>query len=157
MLHTQRHLIFLLIFVFLISCSKKYTPDEELISRTIREAAQATQAKDLKGLLKHISTSYKDPMGNDRDGIKGILLYHFTRNEKISIFIVKEEIEAGREKGKAIIKVIFTGEKKPSQEIKELIKSALGIYMFEISFKKERGRWLAISATWTEIGLKELL
>lgn len=157
MLPGRIHIFIILILIAILSCSKNLTPDGELISRTIREAAQAAQIKDVKGVLKYISPSYKDPMGNDRDAIKGILLYHFLRNETLSIFIVKEDIEAKGGKGKARLKVIFTGEKKPSQEIQELAKNSLGIYMFEIAFKKEKGRWLATSAIWNEIGFRDLL
>ena len=39
----------------------------------INETAELARQKDIKGILEHVSKDYKDPEGNDRNALKGLV------------------------------------------------------------------------------------
>lgn len=124
------------------SCGKEPT-DEEKIEALIRDAAEKAEAKDIRGVMKHVSESYKDKQGNSRDQIRGLLFFYFQRYEKIGIFIRGTEIEVEGDNATAEVKLIFTGGA-------EIIPESGSGYILDLKLKREDDDWLVVRAGWTE-------
>src|SRR3989338_2596344 len=77
-------LIAFICFFFIISSCAKTISEEDKLKSIVNEVAEAAQKKDIDGIRKHISKSYKDQEGNDYDSVRRILLYHFIRAETVS-------------------------------------------------------------------------
>ncbi len=135
-------LIFIAVALALTSCGKELT-DEEKIEALIRDAAEKAEAKDIRGVLKHVSESYKDKEGNDRNQIKGLLFIYFQRYEKIGIFIRDIEVEVNGDSASAVVKLIFTGGA-------EIIPDSGSGYILDLKLKLEEGDWSVVRAGWTE-------
>ncbi|MBN1574214.1 MAG: hypothetical protein JW984_13535 [Deltaproteobacteria bacterium] len=126
----------------LATCGKEPT-DEEKIEALIRDAAEKAEAKDIRGVLKHVSESYKDREGNDRNQIKGLLFVYFQGYEKIGIFIRDIKVEVKGDDAMAVVKLVFTGGA-------EIIPESGSGYVLDLKLKREEGDWRVVRAGWTE-------
>ncbi len=136
------------------SCSRGSVEDE--LRSIIYEAKDAASAKDVKGIMKHISDDYRDDEGNNRDAIKGILFYQFMRSQKLSVFIRSVDIQANGADAIADVKAILVSGREIS-EIKDVLPDEAAGYLFTIVFKKEAGSWKVRSSSWRDIGATGLL
>lgn len=135
-------LLFVAVALSITSCGKELT-EEEKIEALIRDAAEKAEAKDIRGVMKHVSESYKDKQGNDRNQIKGILFIYFQRYEKIGIFIRGMEIEVEGDNAAAEVKLIFTGGA-------DIIPESGSGYILDLKLNREEGDWRVVRAGWTE-------
>lgn len=152
----SRHILLLiLITITLLSgCSRE--GDEEVLRRIVEDVAEASERKDIKGVTRYVSESYRDFEGNDFNGIKGILLYHFLRAETITIFVRKVDV---RREGDSVVvdaKVILVRGREV-KTIKDILPEEAAAYEFNVIFKKEGGKWKAVNARWENVGITGLL
>jgi hypothetical protein len=99
----------LLVTVLILPACKKPVSEEERIKTMINETAELARQKDIKGILEHISKDYKDPEGNDRNALKGILFVYFKEYEKVGLFVRDIQVTVNGNEAEAQIKVILTG------------------------------------------------
>jgi len=148
-------LIVFFCFLILSACAQGVS-EEDRLKQIVNEAAEAAQKKDIDGVRKHISKSYRDQDGNDYDSVKRILLYHFIRAETVSIFVrsVDPDIKGDTALVKANV-ILVRG--KEVKSIKDIIPEAAAGYRFKLIFKKENKNWKVVSGTWQNVGVAGLL
>lgn len=144
----------LLVLIALSGCSRE--PEEEMTKRIVREVAEASERKDIKGVTRYVSKSYRDFEGNDFNGIKGLLLYHFLRAETITIFVRKVDVRIEGDNAMVDAKVILVRDKEV-KTVKDILPEEAAAYGFNIVFKKEDGDWKAVNARWEDVGVTGLL
>ncbi|MBN1882251.1 MAG: nuclear transport factor 2 family protein [Deltaproteobacteria bacterium] len=143
------------IMLSVVSCRKSLS-DEDLIRGIIESAARAAVEKDIKGVTEHVSDSYKDEYGNDRDALKGLLFVYFRQYDRINVYIRDTEITVEGDRAEAAVKVVFTGG-ETLEEIGDVVPSSGGGYLLEIKLEREDGEWKAVRSRWTDIGFMEAL
>ncbi len=142
--------IALLFLITFGGCPGAPSSEEDRIREIIKEVAEKAEAKDIKSIKKHISRSYRDPRGNDYQGLSGLLLYHFFRAEKLSTYLTAIEVSVEGEKATAAVEAILTRGKE-IKSLKDLIPEAASYYLFNLIFQKGGGKWLLISAEWKPV------
>lgn len=152
---TVNRCVVILLCLFISSCTQSIS-EEDRLKAIVNEVAEAGQKKDIDGVRKHISKSYRDQEGNDYDGVRRILLYHFIRAETVSIFVRSTDVEIKGDT--ALVKanmILVRG--KEVKSIKDIIPESAAGYRFEMIFKKENKDWRVVSGTWQNVGAAGLL
>ncbi len=146
----------LLVAVLLAPACKKPVNEEDRVKAVINETAELARAKDIKAILENISKDYKDPDGNNRDALKGLLFVYFQGYEKVGIFVRDIQVTVDGDEAEAEVKTILTGGEDP-ESIGDVIPASAGGYLLNIKFVNEDGDWKVIRATWTDIGFTNAL
>jgi hypothetical protein len=152
-------LYILLLFVGMslaVSACKKPMSEEDKIKAVIEDTADRAKEKDLKGVLAHVSESYKDESGNDRNAIKGILFVYFQGYEKVGVFVRDIQVAVDGDKAEAQVKVILTGGEDPDT-MGDIVPKSGGGYLLDLKLKKEDDEWTVVRAKWTDIGFTKAL
>ena len=137
------------------SC-KKPISDEERIKAIIEETADRAVEKDIKGVLSHVSESYKDEEGNDRNAVKGLLFVYFQEYEKVGLFVRDIQVTVDGDEAEAQIKAILTGGEDPDT-MGDVVPKSGGGYLIDLKFVKEDGEWMVVRGKWTDIGFTKAL
>ncbi len=133
-----------------VSCRRE-TPQDKL-KKIIATIQQAVEEKDVKKVLGCVSKNYTDPRGNTFETIKGILLAYFYQYPKISIYIPSLDVTTvADDSATAVFQAVLTGRNGGGAPVTVLPES-LGLYTFELSFRKESGEWIIYSAVWERVG-----
>jgi hypothetical protein len=140
----------------ILSSCKKPMKEEDKIKAIITETADRAKAKDIKGILAHVSKSYKDEEGNDRNALKGILFIYLQGYEKIGVFVRDVQVTVDGNKAEAQVKVILTGGEEPGS-VGSAVPQTGGGYLVDLKLAKEDGEWMVVRATWTDIGFTKAL
>jgi hypothetical protein len=151
----HRSMLLLMIPVLLLSACSKET-EEDKVKKVVTSVQQAAGEKKISAVLEHISKTYRDPQGNDYNGIKGILAFYFFRHQKVSVYMPNIDIVVTGSTAKAVFQAILTG-RGTGEAAGGILPEALGAYNFEVLFYKEDGRWKVTSARWERAGEGTLL
>lgn len=146
----------LLVTVLFLPACKKPVSEEDRIKTMIDETADFAKAKDIKAILANISDDYKDPQGNDRNAIKGILFIYLKGYEKVGVFVRDTQVTVDGDEAEARVKVILTGGEDPDT-MGSMVPSTGGGYLIDMRLVNEDGDWKVIRATWTDIGFTKAL
>ena len=147
--------VILLFFLALSACAKPISEEAQL-KAIVNEVAEAAQKKDIDRIRKHISKSYRDQEGNDYDGVRRVLLYHFIRAETVSVFVRSTDVEIKGDTALVKANVILVRGKE-IKNISDIIPESAAGYRFEIVFKKEKEDWKAVSGAWQDVWAAGLL
>jgi len=139
-------LLFLCFFFVLSSCHQQ--TEEDRVKKVITTVQKAAEEKDVKEILSHLSKTYRDPQGNDYDGVKGLLLLYFYRHQQISIFIPDLAVSVTDSSGAAKFQAVLTGRNKGAGNI---LPESLGVYVFDVTFVKDAEEWKIASAKWERL------
>jgi hypothetical protein len=142
-------MIILLLMQFFIACSKE--TEEDKVRKVVTSVQQAAGEKKIGAVLEHISKSYRDPQGNDYNGIKGLLAFYFFRHRKVSVYMPNIDIVVTGPVAKAIFQAILTG-RGTGEMAGGILPEALGAYNFDVLLAKEDGQWKVSSAKWERAG-----
>ncbi len=142
-------LVLPVMLLLLPACHKE--SEEDKVRKVITRVQQSAEDKKIMAVLSHVSKTYRDPQGNDYDGIKGLLAFYFFRHQKVSVFIPGTEVAVTGPTARAVFQAILTGRESGEPTMTGL-PDALGAYNFEVLFKKEDGQWKVTSATWERAG-----
>jgi hypothetical protein len=134
------------ILVVFAPCCHRET-EEDRVKKVITSVQEAAEKKEVRSVLEHISKSYKDPRGNDYEGIKGLLAFYFLRHQKVSVYIPGIEVTINDSAAQARFQAILAGDTK-GESASVILPEALGAYQFEVSLAKEGGQWKITSANW---------
>ncbi len=145
----------LVALVFCPAC-KKPLSEEDRIKAVINDTADRAKEKDIKGILEHVSKDYRDPEGNDRNALKGILFVYFQGYEKVGVFVRDIQVTVNGDEAEAQVKVILTGGQDPDTMGNVVPKSGGG-YLVDLKLAKEGGDWMVVRASWTDIGFTKAL
>lgn len=138
------------------ACSKAMSP-EDLIKAAVYDAAAAAGNKDVKGVMKYVSKSFKNDEGLDYNALKAILLSELFKGEKTRVFVVSIRVEVKRDTAVVEVKAVMVRGKKDVLELKDVVPADASAKRFDIVFKKEEDGWKAVSAVWEGIGLAGLI
>ena len=116
--------------VLLLSACSKDT-EEDKIKKVLTSVQQAAEEKKIGAVLEHISKTYRDPQGNDYNGIKGLLAFYFFRHQKVSVYMPNIDIVVTGQTAKAIFQAILTG-RGTGEAAGGILPEALGAYNFEV-------------------------
>ncbi len=132
------------------ACHKE--TEENRVRETIAGVQQAVEEKKIPSVLEHVSKAYRDPQGNDYDGIKGLLAFYFFRHQKVRVFIPSIDVTVTGTTAKALFQAVLTGNETGEAARSAVLPDTLGAYDFEVQFKKEEDRWEVTSARWGRTG-----
>ena len=152
---TANRCVVIFLCFFIAGCTKPIS-EEDKLKNIVNEVAESAQKKDIDGVRKHISKSYRDQEGNDYDGVRKILLYHFIRAETISAFVRSTDVEIKGDAALVKANVILVRGKEV-KSIKDIIPESAAGYRFEMVFKKENKDWKVVSGQWQDVGAAGLL
>jgi len=150
------HIILIILLTLTWTSCAKSISEEDRLKAIVNEVAEAAQKKDIDGIRRHISKSYKDPEGNDYDSVRRLLLYHFIRAETVSIFMRSVDADIKGDTALVTANVILVRGKEV-KSIKDIIPESTAGYRFEMIFKKENKDWKAVSGIWQNVGAAGLL
>lgn len=134
--------------LFSSACTKT---DEDRVKKVITKFQEAIEEKALRSALDKISHAYRDPRGNDFDGIKGILSYYVFRHQRVAVYIPAIDVVVEGSTAKALFQAVLSGGAK-MDSLGDLLPEALGVYQFEVALDREDGGWKVTSATWERTG-----
>ncbi len=123
--------------------------ENERITKVITSTQKAAENKEIKKVLSSLSKTYRDPQGNDYQGIKDLLLFYFFRHQKISVLLSDLDINIQTARATAGFQAVLSGRNASSGGI---LPEALGAYRFEVTLTKEAGEWKITSAKWERFG-----
>jgi len=112
---------------------------------------RAAEEKDIRTILSHLSKTYHDSRGYDFNGIKGLLLSYFFRNQRISVYLTNLDVTADSVSARATFQAVLFAKDKTGSAA-GVIPDALGIYAFEVVFSKESEEWMVVTSTWERLG-----
>ncbi len=127
--------------------------DQEKIKKIVYGVQKAVEDKNIRGVTTHIAKDYSDPQGNNFEAMRGLLLGYFFRYPKISGYITHLDISVDGTSARALLKTILTSGQKTGS-VSDVIPTELGVYRFDVVFKKESGDWKITSAQWSQADLQ---
>jgi hypothetical protein len=135
-------------------CHKESEQDK--VKKVIANLQKAAEEKESKKIGNNISRTYSDPRGNNYENIKGLVAAYFYQYPKISIFLAKLDVSVDDVSAEATFEAVLTsrGDDKP---LPAFLPESLGIYAFDVLFKKEADEWKVVSAKWERVGDSDTL
>jgi hypothetical protein len=97
--------------------------------------------------LSHLSEKYGDHQGNDRESVRGLLLYYFLRHEHMSVLLTDLDVSIEGASAVARFQVIVTGRTEDS-----VLPEAVDAFRFEVGFALESDTWKVVRAKWERFG-----
>jgi hypothetical protein len=146
----HRSIFILVIPVLLLSACSKET-EEDKVKKVVTSVQKAAEEKKIGAVLEHVSKTYRDPQGNDYNGIKGLLAFYFFRHQKVSVYMPNIDIVVTGPAAKAVFQAILTG-RGSGEASGGILPESLGAYNFEVHLNKEDGMWKVTSAKWERAG-----
>ena len=138
--------LMILAVLCLTGCHKD--TDEDKIKNIIAGVQKAAGEKDTRTVLGHLSKTYRDPQGNNYDGIKGLLLFYFMKHRQVNAYVPDLDISIENNAAQVSFQAVLSG----AGAGQGLLPEALGIYAFNVVMQKESGTWKITSAKWERIG-----
>lgn len=145
----QVKIIILMLLLAAVPSSCHKDTEKDKIAKVVTAIEKAAGNKEIKKVLSSLSKAYRDPQGNDYQGIKDILLFYFFKHRKISVLLTNLDINVQTASATARFQAILSGRNGSSGEI---VPEALGAYRFEVALIKESGEWKVTSAKWERSG-----
>jgi hypothetical protein len=142
-------MLILFLMPFVGACAKE--TEEDKVKQVVTSVQRAAEEKKIGAVLEHISKTYRDPQGNDYNGIKGLLAFYFFRHQKVSVYMPNIDIVVTGSTAKAMFEAILTG-RGTGETAAGILPEALGAYNFEVLLSKENGAWKVTSAKWERAG-----
>jgi hypothetical protein len=147
----QKAVASFLVFIFAASFSGCAREDEQAkVKKVITAIQAASEEKEVKKVMEHVSKNYFDPQGNNYESIRGLLIGYFFRYPKIAAYISNLDISVEGAAAKAKFEAVLTSGVKTGS-ISDVIPESLGVWNFDVTLKKESGEWKVISAQWQEV------
>jgi hypothetical protein len=138
----------LALFSFL-GCHKETEQDK--VKKVITNIQKAAEEKDINKITNGISKNYNDPQGNNYGGIKGLVIAYFYQYPKISIYITRLDVSVKDTSARAIFQAVLTS-RGAAESAPKVLPESLGVYEFDVLFRKEPDEWKVVSAAWERVG-----
>ena len=136
----------LLAVLCMTGCHKE--TEEDKIRNMISSLQKAVKNKDTGDVLGQLSKAYRDPQGNDYNGIKGLLLFYFMKHRSVNVYVPSLDISVDNNAARASFQAVLTG----AGTDQGLLPEAFGVYEFNLVLQKESGAWKITSAKWERMG-----
>ncbi len=128
-----------------LGCHKESEQDK--VKKIIINLQKAAEDKDIKKIINSLSKTYYDTQGNNYESIKGVVLAYFYRYPKILVYIPSLDVSVEDAYAKATFQAVLTS-RGAAESVPAILPESLGMYAFDMSFKKESGEWKVVSAKW---------
>lgn len=138
-------------------CSKKPADPEAEIEALIGEVEAAFEAGDLGKIKETLADAYKDPEGNDKAGLVGLLQLQFLRRPSMHVVskIERVSVDAGGEEARAT--VLAAGGAAPIAGIEALADIRADLFRLDITFVRPDDDWRVISVRWKRASAGDFL
>lgn len=143
-------IIVMVVFTQTTACHTE--TEEDRVRKVVSAVQQAAGEKKILAIQERLSRSYRDPQGYDFDGIKGLLAFYFFRHKTVGVAIPDIEVALDGQQATATFQAILTAKGVDGESANILLPDALGVYTFEVSFRKEDKEWKIVSAQWERVG-----
>lgn len=142
--------------VLLLACSLllplcRRETEADQVTKVIRTVQKAAEDKKILTVLEHLSRSYRDPQGNDYDGIKGLLAFYFYRHRNVQVYIPSLDVSVSGTSSSADFEAVLTGRNAEGSP-GGIVPDALGVYRFAVQLQRDNAAWKIVSARWERIG-----
>ena len=132
--------------LFVSACSKPAS-DEVRLLKIMDDVVLSVEAKDIKGVVKHISKDFLSDNGSTSDDVKRILLSQLLRGDKLSVFIKSRDVELSGAVGIISTGVVVVLGREVKSIADVIPKDATGLNL-SIVFRKVDGKWMAVGGDW---------
>jgi hypothetical protein len=131
-----------------LACSGPPETPEDRVRAAIAAMEEAAEARDAAALKEHVSESYSDPRGNDRQKLAGLATFHFMQNRSLHLLTSVRKVVVERPgEARAIAVVAMAGSPIPGPEALSGLRAEL--YYFDVELREEDGDWRVTRATWS--------
>jgi len=137
-----------LLFSALSGCNKE--TEQEKVKKVIETVQKAAEEKEIKKITGSISKTYSDSQGNNHAALHRMLIGYFYQFPKIAVYISNLTITVQNETATARFEAVLTS--KGADPSPAILPESLGVYSFDVQFRKESGEWAVVSAQWERIG-----
>ena len=123
-------------------------PAEQQIRHSIDAAAAAARANDTSGVLAVVSDDFTGNEGElDRQGLRRLLAVRALRQDRTGVLIGPVSFQRRGDRIVAKFNLVLTGG-KPG----DLLPDAHAILAMTTAWRRDGGKWVCYSATWTQAG-----
>jgi hypothetical protein len=144
--------------IFAVICLMLFTApgcqketEQARVTGVIKDIQKAAEEKDIGNIKGRISESYSDLRGNNYRAINGLVIAYFYQYPKIAVYITALKVSVKGETAQATFRAVLTG-KGSSGAAAPVLPESLGMYDFDVAFRKESGDWKVVSAEWERVG-----
>jgi hypothetical protein len=126
-------------------CAQSGTPEAQ-VRAVIAAGEQAAEARDLSGLLEHVSAAFVDEHGGGRDELKQTLRGYFVAHQSIALLIRVDSVEFPyRDLARVRVTVGTLGREAAGTTAFDL---ATDINEIVLELKLEDDEWKVVHAAW---------
>jgi len=126
-------------------CQQRGTPEAQ-VRAVIAAGEQAAEARDLSGLLEHVSPAFLDEHGGGRDDLKQVLRGYFVTHQSIALLTRIDSVEFPyRDLARVRVTVGTLGRDAAGATTFEL---AADISEVVLELKLEDDEWRVVRAAW---------
>jgi hypothetical protein len=139
----------LVIALFLtLSCSSGPESAEDAVRRTLGAIEAAAGARDAGEIRVHLSESYQDARGNDKQDVVGVAALHLVRNQAVYTLSRVASLELVAP-DRAEVRVLAALAGQPIPDPAALLTLRADLYQFDVVLREEEpGVWRVTSADW---------
>jgi hypothetical protein len=132
----------------LLACSEAPQSPEERVRAALEAVEEAAEARDVAALKEHISDSYADARGNDKQKLAGLATFHFMQNRGVHLLLeVRKVVVEVPGEARAAALVAMAGRPIAGREALPGLNASL--YYFDVELAEEDGDWRITRATWS--------
>jgi hypothetical protein len=137
---------------------RKAASDEDLIRAAVQDMADKAGAKDVSGIVEHVSESYHGEAG-DRHELKRYLLGFLLRSNAVAVLPTNVQFLAPITDNRAKVAVVMVLARTPAKTAAEVSpEQLLGSHYLEADFARESdGVWRVVFATRRDATAADLL
>jgi hypothetical protein len=136
------------LLVLLAACSARPETPEEKVRAVLTAVEKAAEDRDVAALLEHVSESYRDARGNDRQALAQLATFHFLQNRGVHLFVeIRQVVVEIPGEARAAAVVAMAG--RPIASAEALPSLHASLYYFDVELREEAGGWRIVRATWS--------
>lgn len=126
--------------------------EEQQVAALLEAMAKAAEDRDVKLMRGHLSDSYSDERGRDREAMNQLITMHYMRKGKIAIYLASKDVEVDHTadplKATARVGAVLTRGAAAGKLPGGLPESGDAL-IFDVELVKEDGdKWMLTAAVW---------
>jgi hypothetical protein len=131
------------------ACSDAPDTPEARVRAVLAALEEGARARDAAGMKQHVSETYGDPYGHDKQGVAGLVTLHFLQNRSVHLLTRVAGIELADSEGAARAEVYVAMAGVPIADASALPGVRADLYRFDLALREEPdGDWRVTSAEW---------
>lgn len=134
--------------LLLLVCRGEDASPDATVRRTLVAIETAARARDLSSVVEHVSETYADERGDDRQAVRQIAAFHLLRNHSVHTLTRIRSVSfdaSGQAQVEAL--VAMAGTAIPDADVLATVRADL--YRFDVTLREEQpGTWRVVAASW---------